>query len=767
MLYLKPPFHIIEGTAVFADHADERQFYFLPAAPHLSTGADGLPDISLLKFRGGDGGASGGFLTFQVDLALAETPAAAEARQALIKAELQRIHRLRETPRLAPVILEGGEVSLVMLGLAFDANGRPILDDEQQPRFVVRKAPTTRPALYGGNEAIFSVELDQWGTELVETALAASELMPIGIVYSLDFHALRPAFSVRIHADWNRVQTHLEESFKVDVVVFSSEVDTIVDKLIEDQVVTIEVDSFLPEDEDAGSWVGRRDQAIDQFKDMVLENFFRPSIEPMKEEKDGWDKAADFAERLALLGATGGWSGAAKFSYVKKDLTRIDQKRANLTMNERVTVKRSIYPQATLKGLAGLLRGADGQVDRSRFVQEVTLGDDWFQRRKVKAHSLVDFDNDKVDSVNLTLDYGGRPRTLRLTKTALEGEREWNSVLAGEVMVRPVEYQYSVNFRGVDTAERPGTVVSPRRTTVGDEFEVSPRGEQLYFVDDIQIGAGGLQWERFPQVEVEVRYQDPAHRISLAESFLLTKERPEVTWKRFRLDAALDKYDVRVSYLAADHRDVRGEWKSTDQERLIIRDPRPLRRTVQLAPAVDWRLVAMIFVDLRYLDEENGVDEQRTLAFFDTNEDRGPKSFAVNLVDGSRRLVSYQPTFVLKDNRTIVVPASMTAGSTIVLRTDMAGHRVVTVAPPAVDFAARGIVRVEAELSYADPDAGLSFDDRFTFADAGGAGQFEFDYVSPARASYGCKALLVLANGLVLERDLGRLGGDRVALPSA
>ena len=39
MLYLKPPFHIIEGTAVFADHASETQFYFLPAMPHLTTAA--------------------------------------------------------------------------------------------------------------------------------------------------------------------------------------------------------------------------------------------------------------------------------------------------------------------------------------------------------------------------------------------------------------------------------------------------------------------------------------------------------------------------------------------------------------------------------------------------------------------------------------------------------------------------------------------------------------------------------------------------------
>src|SRR5690606_31046603 len=230
---------------------------------------------------------------------------------------------------------------------------------------------------------------------------------------------------------------------------------------------------------DAGSWIGRRDQAINDFKDMVLESFFKPSLEPIKEEKDGWDKFVDSAERLSLLAATGGWGGAAKFSYVQQDLTRIDQKRLNLVMNERVTVKRSIYPQATLKGLGRIL--ADSGLPIERFVQEVTLDDDWFAKRAVKAHALVDFENDAVESVNVTVTYDGRPRTIRFTKDAPTGAADWNSVVLGNAMVREVDYEYVVNFRNADTASRPGMLLSPRRSTVGDEFDVSPRGEGLYF----------------------------------------------------------------------------------------------------------------------------------------------------------------------------------------------------------------------------------------------------------------------------------------------
>jgi hypothetical protein len=766
MLYLKPPFHLIDGVAVFADHANERQFYYMPAMPHLSTVPElvngvrlDVPQIQLLKFRGGAG--NGGFLTFEVNLGIPDTV------RDDVAMELKSLYRLREDPILSPVIVEGGTVRLIILGRASDPRGQPVLDDEQQPRFVTKIEHASSPALFGNNDAVFSVALDEEGVQLIENSLVHSELMPIGVIYSLDFLALRPAFSVKVTADWSRVQKHFDETFTADILFSSIEIGTVIDELIEDQAVNIEVDSFLPEGEDAGTWVGRRDQAINDFKDMVLQDFFKPSLDPLKEEEDGWDKATAFAQDLSTLAVTGGWGGVAKFGYVKKDITRIDQKRVNLTMNERVTVKRSIYPQATLKGLGRIVRDVEAIIGLERFIQGVTLDDEWFDKRTVIANSLVDYEYDQVESVNLTLTYNGQPRTIRLTKTDPIGSREWNSVLDGSVMVRPVQYEYQVSFRGVNTAERPGIIVSSRRETIGDQFEVSPRGEGLYYVDDIQIGAGVLPWDRYPQVAVDVRYADPANGIRLSDTFIVSKDKPEATWKRFRLNPALTSYDVRLTFLAVNHEDVVVDWRSTDQERLILRDPHPLRRTVQLAPAVDWRLVSMIFVELRYLDARNGVDEQQVLSFFDTPQDRTPKTFAINLVDGNHRLVTYAATFVLKDNRAIVVPPSTTTGSTIILRSDMAGHRIVTVAAPDVDFASRGIVRIEAQLAYADQEAGLSFDDAFTFANAHDVNFFEFDYVSAAHATYSCMATLVLANGLVLERDLGRLNADRLALPAA
>ena len=95
------------------------------------------------------------------------------------------------------------------------------------------------------------------------------------------------------------------------------------------------------------------------------------------------------------------------------------------------------------------------------------------------------------------------------------------------------------------------------------------------------------------------------------------------------------------------------------------------------------------------------------------------------------------------------------------------GHRIVAVQPADVDFGALGILRIEADMDFVDSNAGLSFSDRFTFWSAEDLKFFEYDYVSTERNSYTCVVRIVLANGLVQERDLGPLNGDRLILPAA
>ena len=755
MLFLKPPFHIIKGVTVFVDHERDDVFHCAPAMPKLTTVFDPvvgqhIPQLQLLKYRGAAG--AGGFLNFSVDLAIEPE------RLDEVRSELKRMHQLRDNPIMSPISFEDGEVKLIILGAASDdapADDADADADAAEKRFVVKLDHHSKPALYGDNNAIFSVELDADGVQLIEASMRG-EMMPMGVIYSLHFFALRPAFRIKVSADWDRVQTHFEESFSATVLFSSVEIGTVVDKLIEDRAINIEVDTFLPEGEEDASWIGRREDAINDFKDMVTQAFFEPSVDPMKPEEAGWGDETKAASQVGLLIATGGWAGAASFSYKKFDMTRIDRKTINMTMNERITVRKSIYPQAHMQGLFRLLRDANGTVDMSRFVTEVDLDSDWFKRRTATAHALVDFDADEVESLNVSLNYGSRVETMRLTKGAPSTTKSWNSILENGVMRRPVAYDYTVSFRGVDAAERPARIDSPRRATVRDEFEVAPQNEKLYFIDDIVVGAANFPWDRYPSVGVQLRYRDPDNGIDLNDSFLLTSKDPEFTWKRFRMNVDLDSYEIRKEYHAADNRDRVEDWTTLDQELLTIRNPVPKSRSVTVVPAVPWDLVSMVFVELSYQDIANDLFETKSLFFMNSDTDRIPKSFVVNLKDENKRFIRYSAKILMTDNRQIDIPLSDTQESTIFIRLDMKAHRVIQVLSPDDNFAAKGVARVQADLAFEDPDFGMSVRNSFTFDGPGQSGFFEYDYARSEVSTYQLTVTEFLTNGMSRQRPTGQ-----------
>ena len=50
MLYLAPPFQIIDGISIFRDHEDELQYYYMPLYPHLTTVKDSITGIGTLTY---------------------------------------------------------------------------------------------------------------------------------------------------------------------------------------------------------------------------------------------------------------------------------------------------------------------------------------------------------------------------------------------------------------------------------------------------------------------------------------------------------------------------------------------------------------------------------------------------------------------------------------------------------------------------------------------------------------------------------------------
>jgi hypothetical protein len=742
MLYLNPPYHIINGVALLPDHEDEGQWYYLPVAPHLTTVLDpdlgvNIPQIQILNFRGGAG--NGGVLNFDVNLGLEQ-----EALEE-IRSEIRRLQRLSAEPRLSPAPLVDGTVKMMLFDLQ---SGEAPGEQTSGVKFVEKISHEAHPALYGENQASFSVMLTQDGVTLLDRAIQG-ELSPIGIVYCLSAYFLRPAYSIRLNVDWDRVQKHMDEMFGVDSIFFSSQIETAVDELIETRAIDLEVDTFVPEGEDGSAVLGRRDQAVNEVRDMITDAFFEPSVNPIKEEEDGWDKVEHLARTASALAVTGGWAGLGAFTYRKVDYTRIDRKRLNVNINERTTVLRNIYPQAHLSGLFRFLR--EPGVDLSRFILNADLDNQWFARRRVRVVPRANFAEDSISSLNVNLEYAGEPKNLVFDAASSPQEVEWASHLVDGQMDRQVTTRYTVNFQDVDGSERPVSLASLDEVTEVETLEIFPR--QLYSVVPIPIVALNFPWERYSHVEVQTRYQDPDQGIHQEDVFLLNAETTSAEWKLFRRDPQKRGFQYKVIYRAVDHRDVENAWVVSEDENIILRDPFPpdRRRTLDIVPVFNWEEVERAFVDVLYEDLESGIRAEGSFEF--DAENKATRQFVVNLGNPDQRLVSYQVTVVFRDGRLVEIPRSYTLDRRILVRSDMRGHRIVEIRPQDVDFASRQVEELKVDTLYEDQAAALSFADAFTFRSPTDRAHFEYDFVDENKAQFSYRLSSKFNNGLSKTTD--------------
>lgn len=757
MLYLAPPYHIIQGVAIFRDHADPLQRYFMPSAPKLTrlvderTGAL-IPQISLIKYRGEAG--NGGFLNFDCNIGLEPD------KLQQIAVELQGIERLRDLPRLAPVPLVDGNVRMMLLGKQTpqptppqSPGAPPPPPAPTGPQFVVKIDQAAKPALYGDNQAAFSVQLDEAGVVIVEQALQG-EMSPIGVIYSLDYLALRPAYSVRVNADWDRVQKHLQESFGFDLLVFSSDVTKVVDELVDSRVITIEADSFIPEGEDSPE-MGRRDQALDEVRDMVLNAFFEPSLDPVPAERD--NQTIQDLQSVSQLFASGGW-GMPKFKMQNIDYQRLDKKVLNVNISERTTVKRSMFPQGHLSGLARPIR--DEGLDLSQFIQSVTLDDPYFKHRKLNVISRASYDADAIESVSADLQYGAEVKSVLLEPAATRSSVEWLSIVEDGAMVRDVNVTYKVNFKNVDSSERPLALSSSPLTVIGDNLEIQPR--ELYTVTPVPIIVNNnFPWDRYPFVEVQVRYTDEANAIQITDSFMLDKTHAEAQWKFFARDPQRTRFQYKLIYHSSDRPDTELPWAETDAERIFISDPFPMKRTLEIIPAVDWKTVERVFVDLHYEDAANGVWVDESVEFTETDKDT--HKFVVDLQDSEQRLVSYKVTMMNKNGSVIELPESATNDRRVFIRPNMKGHRIIAVRAEPSNLANKKISEIQAEMRYMDATAEVN--DNFSFKSTDSRYFFEFDYVDPQQSDYEYRIQYLYLNGMTRQTDWEQTDARELIIP--
>lgn len=689
MLYLNPPFFMVNGVSVFADHLDELQWYYLPLTPKLVTRSENgreIPAFSLIRFKGGSGPA-GGFLNFDVDLRIDEEALGEVAR------DIRAAKQLRDTPRLVPVPLESGTVKLLILGhdsgpVVPPPEGEPVPPTESE-RFVLTAQHNAQPALYGANTAAFSVRLDQDGAVLVDKTLDG-ELSPIGVVYALDYIGLRPAYNVRLQMDWDRLKEHFDSQFTASTLFVSSDITTVVDKLIEDQVIVVEVDTLVLDTAENKGVIAGRDAAVAQVYDMITDAFFSASIDPTQERPDGWDKATEFFDHLSP--AAQAKSLVPHFTYNTTDISRTDKKRLNVNISERGAVLRTIYPQGHLSGIAAAI-GESG-LPRTDFVKDVDLDDPWFQRRTVEVIPRVDFSAGHVASASVEMRYDGKTESALFDSTATTPVTlDWSSVLVDGRLVEPVEAEVTLNLAPVEDLARPNQLRFVAEPVRSEKFEV--RTEDLFALVSVPVLTDGVPWDRWSHVEIGLRYVDEANGIRQESVLDLSAGTPSWNYQLYVVDPTRTTLEYKLTYHGIDRQDAGFDWRSTDEVQVRVRNPFSNRRDVTFTPAVPWTEVDRVLVDVRYADPVNGVTQAQSFEL--TELDAASKTFTVDLRNPRRRRVGYSVLILCKDGRQIAVPESATEDERVVLSTTLRPRQVVTVSANVADAA--GVERVTVSLT--------------------------------------------------------------------
>ncbi|HEX5858608.1 MAG TPA: hypothetical protein VFY91_10925 [Microbacterium sp.] len=267
MLQLGTGMQTIQGVTVFPDHADEEQYWYLPA--HLSIARrpeDDWPQFTFMKFKReatSEGVEGGGFLMFTVELTLPE------------KVEAEIRSKIPSNARLSAVPFDSGTVECIALNLQGPGGTTATVSDVGSFVAVQTILGARVPSLFGDNQAVFSLALSAEGATLLESAFAQGAA-PIGVIYQLTFTAMQPALDVRITADFERIYKHFSAGINANVYYVEVGIEVGLEELVQNGAITIEVTNYSTAEDKSD----QEQAAIDFFKQHLLQAWFTPTLTP-------------------------------------------------------------------------------------------------------------------------------------------------------------------------------------------------------------------------------------------------------------------------------------------------------------------------------------------------------------------------------------------------------------------------------------------------------------------------------------------------------
>ena len=753
MLYLDKPIGPIKGMMIYRDHEDRNLFYYVPERPRLARN-DGVPEFIYLKYKRDitDNPAfdpstkaelGGGFLSFTVDLGIDDT------QLDDIKHELSKF--ADGEVKLSPIQFRKGSVRLSISKDTADApNAQP-----GQPRgltFFEDPVGTSKPSLFGFNRATFTVVLTQEAATLFEAAFR-SGISPIGVIYDLELLGLRPAFNVKITADYKRIYDHLEIQFgakgEIYGVALAVDIGVAFQKLRDNGSIKVEVLSFT----DDANLRKQADDAFDWFKKELLKDFFQSALEPpsfMKQPTNtdmvgrlqgllqGFGASQPTASAVPVRGTPtqepptsappsraladgvsptselnrtdatntqnpggGAHSGADtkvspfQIGFSLKYYHQEELKVREFEYSEQAAVAQNVAPQ-------GLFTTTIAGVNLSRAIKEVNLDSDFFKRLVTTVSISDDFAAAGLSMVGVNLEYPGeRPATEE--PMHVDGFVFKPDDLAPKIFTTWLNEKKQLTYRyKMDVHFKPDAVWVGKDAQATTDWIVV-RDRQLILdpmnqlaLSNIEIALGNMSSGQVSQVQAELSYEDTTNNFKVKQTFLMKPGDTSKYWKLRLSNPSLTMYQYRLTYFLQGDVRIQTDWLSSNDQTLVVNEPYKGTLDLRLVPLLDATTLLEADVDLVYHEGPTGYTRRIQKTF--TPADLKSQPISIPTLMENPSTFTYTVTIIRTDGSSYVSPP-ITVDTPIAIISEGAGvtHRI-QVKLPTRNITDAGLVAIKVDL---------------------------------------------------------------------
>ncbi len=377
-----------------------KNYYYLPANPHVSRDKDGTPKFSMVRFvtdkTKENGGAEGAIIHFLVEYGLS-------------KKQQQETAKLLKK-KVKGALLKGA----VPLEVGSEGNSFNIVSATLTDKgFTSTLVTSGKAPVMEGQKVAVAARLDAYGATLLAKTLE-QPTTDISVVFDLKYVVKLPAYDVQVKINYDKYHEIEKEytetrekktktkrywnpkwynalniSKSKSTVITEEEQTRALDFLQETGVVTFDYVQHVPDADKEIVESGLHKIVLESFFDMQ-KRLGEPTDEELSDESDSEDDKSAAEQRRKAA------AKAKKYSYTvfqRKEIKRSSSQ----TLNLKKVIAR--YEHHTMTGNVGTWYAK--YKDNPKLVTEVNLDDPFFQRREMRFV----IDNEAYDIFNEMVNY--------------------------------------------------------------------------------------------------------------------------------------------------------------------------------------------------------------------------------------------------------------------------------------------------------------------------------------------------------------------------